>query len=95
MSRIHNSRTSTRELFDGHHRFEHWYRDNQVYFITSTVRDHFPAFATEATQRIYWQKLEQYAKEFHFAPWVVSLMSNHDHMLGHFKADVLQYPRLC
>ncbi len=27
------------EKWDGRHRFEHWYRDNSGYFITSKVRD--------------------------------------------------------
>ena len=39
------------EFFDGKHRFEHWYRDNTVYFITSKVRDGFAAFATEEAKQ--------------------------------------------
>ena len=85
MSWIRKSRTSMRERFDGNHRFEHWYRDNQVYFITSTVRDHFPAFASEDAKMVFWTRFEQYAREFNFTPWIVSLMNNHDHSLGYFK----------
>ena len=33
------------EFFSGRHRFEHWYRDNTIYFITARCRDKFPAFA--------------------------------------------------
>ncbi|MEO6436473.1 MAG: hypothetical protein ABIP55_12040 [Tepidisphaeraceae bacterium] len=33
---------SKAESWDGQHRFEHWYRDNTVYFITSKVRDGAP-----------------------------------------------------
>ena len=32
------------EFYQGKHRFEHWYRDNFVYFITSRVREGFAAF---------------------------------------------------
>src|SRR5438477_9673686 len=85
MSLIRKSLTSTREHYEGRHRFEHWYRDNQVYFITSTVRDHFPAFAREQAKRIFWERFEQYAHGFNFTPWVVSLMNNHDHTLGYLK----------
>lgn len=85
MSFICKSNTSTRERYAGQHRFEHWYRDNQVYFITSTVRNHIPAFAREAAKQIFWKKFELYAREFDFTPWVVSLMNNHDHMLGYLK----------
>jgi hypothetical protein len=28
-------------IFEGRHRFEHWYRDNTVYFVTSRVRNAF------------------------------------------------------
>ena len=85
MSQIRKSAGSTRERYEGRHRFEHWYRDNQVYFITSTVRNHFPAFAREEAKAIFWEKLDQYAREFNFTPWIVSLMNNHDHTLSYLK----------
>jgi hypothetical protein len=47
---------SSREMFDGKHRFEHWYRDNTVYFITARCRDRFPAFASEAAKAIFWDR---------------------------------------
>ncbi|HSU69269.1 MAG TPA: hypothetical protein VLJ39_20455 [Tepidisphaeraceae bacterium] len=33
------------------HRFEHWYRDNTIYFITSRCRDKFPAFQSDEAMR--------------------------------------------
>jgi hypothetical protein len=36
-----------REIKDGRHRFEHWYRENTVYFITARGRDRYPAFRSE------------------------------------------------
>ena len=40
------------EFFDGDHRFEHWYRDNTVYFITAKVRDGFAAFDTDRAEGV-------------------------------------------
>jgi hypothetical protein len=45
---------SAGEHFDGKHRYEHWYLDNQVYFITARCRDQFPAFASEQAKLIFW-----------------------------------------
>ena len=39
------------EFFDGQHRFEHWYRDNTVYFITTKVRDGYRAFDSDRAKR--------------------------------------------
>jgi len=36
-----------RKLHEGEHRFEHWYVDNQVYFITARCRERYPAFGSE------------------------------------------------
>jgi len=36
---------STGPVYIGQHRFEHWYRDNQVYFLTARCRDRFPALS--------------------------------------------------
>ncbi len=85
MSTIRKSLTTTRESYKGRHRFEHWFRDNQVYFITSTVRNHAHAFRTEEAKRIFWNQLDKYAQQFNFTPWIVSLLSNHDHTLGYLK----------
>jgi REP element-mobilizing transposase RayT len=67
------------------HRYEHWLVDNQVYFITARCRDRIPAFATEQTKAIFWNRFEHYTKEFEFTPWVTSLLDNHYHTLGYLR----------
>ena len=73
---------STRRVYKGKHRFEHWLRDRQVYFITARVRSRFPAFASEEAKAIWWNAFERYAGEYGFVPWVTSLLDNHYHTLG-------------
>jgi REP element-mobilizing transposase RayT len=73
------------EHFQGKHRFEHWYRDNQVYFITARCRDRFPAFASEPTKSIFWDRFNHYTTQYNFIPWVTSLMDNHYHTLGYLR----------
>jgi REP element-mobilizing transposase RayT len=83
--------TSSRNEFEYHnekHRFEHWYVDNQGYFITARCRDRFPAFASEQAKTTFWEKLEQYAREFGFVLWIVTIMDNHFHLLGYLKRGV-------
>ena len=65
------------------HRFEHWYIDNQVYFITARCRDRFPAFASDRAKAVFWDRFDHYAKEAGFVPWVTSLVVNHYHTLGY------------
>ena len=81
--RIAKASRSAREHFRGQHRFEHWYVDNQVYFITARCRDRFPAFACEQAKAIFWDRFEYYADQCGFEPWVTSLMDNHYHTLGY------------
>ena len=69
--------------FGGTHRFEHWYIDNQVYFITARCRDRFPAFTSDRAKAIFWDRFEHYTKEAGFVPWVSSLVVNHYHTLGY------------
>jgi hypothetical protein len=83
MPDFEKSQTSNHEWWDGQHRFEHWYRDNQVYFITARCRDRFAAFATEQAKLIFWMQFEKYTKAFGFVPWVTSLLHNHYHTLGY------------
>ncbi|MGA2059540.1 MAG: hypothetical protein ABSG67_03590 [Thermoguttaceae bacterium] len=45
--RTRKSSHSNGPYYKGQRRFEHWYRDNQVYFITARCWDKFPAFASE------------------------------------------------
>ena len=81
--RFTRSYRSTKETYDGEHRFEHWYLDNQVYFITARCRDKFAAFASEQAKIIFWDRFSHYCKEYGFVPWVTSLMNNHYHTLGY------------
>lgn len=81
--KIPKSSRSAREYFDGKHRFEHWYVDNQVYFITGCCRDHSPAFQAVKAREIFWDRLEHYCAQFGFVLWVASLMSNHYHLVGY------------
>ena len=66
----------------GKHRFEHWYRDNTVYFITSKVRDGFHAFREERAKQIFWDRFDHWSTKYDFKPWGVSLLDNHYHILG-------------
>jgi hypothetical protein len=76
---------NVREHYRRKHRFEHWYVDNQVYFITSKCRDGFHAFASLEAQQIFWGKFDKYSVEYGFTPFVTSLMSNHYHTEGYLK----------
>jgi REP element-mobilizing transposase RayT len=74
------------KTYQGQHRREHWYRDNQVYFITARCRDRYPAFAGEQAKAVFWDRLENYTTAYSFTPWVVSLLDNHYHLLGYCKS---------
>jgi REP element-mobilizing transposase RayT len=84
--RLRKSSASLRETWNGKHRFEHWYVDNQVYFITARCRDRFPAFQRETAKALFWNRFEHYTAEFGFTPWVTSLLDNHYHTLGYLRA---------
>jgi hypothetical protein len=73
------------ERWEGKHRFEHWYRDNSVYFITSKVRDGLHLFARDEPRRIFWDRFAHWTLEAGFTPWVTTLLSNHYHVLGYLK----------
>lgn len=79
------TRRSTGPSYRGHRRFEHWYRDNQVYFITARCHRRFPAFASEQAKAIFWDRFDYYTREALFTPWVTSLLDNHYHVLGYCK----------
>src|SRR5687768_1773509 len=83
MGKFRTSSATSHEFFDGHHRFEHWYRDNTVYFITSRVRDGFRAFDSEPAKAIFWDRFDNYTEMHGFTPWVTSLIGNHYHSLGY------------
>mgnify|MGYP006308443151 CR=1 FL=1 len=80
--RIDKRARSLRERGERGHRFEHWYVDNQVYFITARCRDRFPAFATEQAKAVFWDRFDHWTGECDFVPWVTSLIDNHYHTLG-------------
>ena len=70
---------------DGRHRFEHWYRDNTVYFITARCRDYFPAFQSEEAKQVFWDRFYHWAGVYGFVPWVTTLLNNHYHTEGYLK----------
>jgi hypothetical protein len=73
------------ERWDGEHRFEHWYRDNTCYFITSKVRDGFHAFRSDQAKAIFWNRFDFYAQKYGFVPWIATLLDNHYHIEGYLK----------
>src|SRR4051794_1998242 len=83
--RFRKTSYTNNEFYDGQHRFEHWYRDNSVYFITAKVRDGFPVFATEQAKLIFWDRFDYYTQLHGFVPWVATVMNNHYHFEGYLK----------
>jgi hypothetical protein len=79
------SSVSRSSVWDGFHRFEHWYRDNTAYFITARVRGQQKALASEEAKAIFWDRFNHYTKEFGFTPWVTSVLDNHYHTEGYLK----------
>jgi hypothetical protein len=73
------------EWFQGQHRFEHWYRDNTVYFITARCREGYAAFESEEAKAVFWDRLGHYANLHGYVPWVTTLMNNHYHTLGYLR----------
>ena len=71
--------------YKGRHRFEHWYRDNQVYFITARCRERYPAFDSAQAKNVFWNRLAHYTQQHSFTCWIVSLLANHYHLLGYCK----------
>jgi len=84
MKQIERMGTGDR-VYRGKHRREHWYIDNQVYFITARCRDRYPAFASTQAKTIFWDRFNHYTHQFGFVPWVTSLLDNHYHTLGYLK----------
>jgi len=74
---------------EGAHRFEHWYASNQVYFITARCRDRYPAFQSEPAKAVFWDRFAHYTSEARFSPWVVTLLTNHYHVLGYCREGEL------
>jgi len=85
MTRYTRKSGSSHHRYNGENRFEHWYRDNQVYFITARCRDRFPAFASEEARAVFWDRFTHYTKAYGFTPFVTSLLNNHYHTLGYLR----------
>jgi hypothetical protein len=85
MARFRKGASAKREFVNRHHRFEHWYRDNTVYFITAKCRDGFHAFKAEDAKHVFWDRFDHYTTQFGFVPWIATLMSNHYHIEGYLK----------
>jgi hypothetical protein len=83
--RFRKSSYTNAEWFKGRHRFEHWYRDNTVYFITSKVRDGTALFTAPAAREIFWDRFDHYTRLHGFTPWVTTVMNNHYHTLGYLR----------
>ncbi|MEM9415954.1 MAG: transposase [Planctomycetota bacterium] len=93
MGETKKSGGNIRRTYKDQHRFEHWYRDNQVYFITVRTRLGYPAFADEDAKHIFWNRFNHYTKQYGFTPFVTSLLDNHYHTLGYLKHGN-QLPRM-
>jgi REP element-mobilizing transposase RayT len=85
MSRFRKNAPATKEFFNGNHRFEHWYRDNSVYFITARCKDRYPSFESEQAKAIFKDRFNYYANHHGFVPFVITLLDNHYHVLGYLR----------
>ena len=85
MPHFRASASTPHEHFNGQHRFEHWYRDNTVYFITARCRDRYAAFASDEAKAVFWDRFDHYTQLHGFVPWVTTLLNNHYHTLGYLR----------
>src|SRR5688572_11888515 len=85
MPRFTKGSSTQKEYFDGGHRFEHWYRDDTVYFITARCRNRTPAFESDGAKAVFWDRFDHYTKLHTFFPGVTSLLDNHYHSLGYLR----------
>ena len=85
---MQKSSPGSNEYFQGRHRFEHWYRDNTVYFITARCRDRYAAFASDEAKAVFWDRCDHYMKLHGFVPWVRTVLDNHYHWLGYLRRGV-------
>jgi len=83
--RIIKCSATQHRTYGEHHRFEHWYVDNQVYFITARCTDKCPAFKSPEACEVFWDRFDHYTHQYAFTPWVTSLIPNHYHVLGYCK----------
>jgi hypothetical protein len=85
VAKIYTCSHTHRELHEGEHRFEHWYVDNQVYFITARCRDRYHAFESDEAKAVFWDRFYHYTGLHGFFPWVTTVVDNHYHSLGYLK----------
>jgi|SRR6185437_10771269 len=85
MRRFRKSTSSSVEQFKGQHCYEHWYVDNQVYFITARCREKYAAFRTSAAKDVFWDRFTFYTQKYGFTPFVTSLLDNHYHTIGYLR----------
>jgi hypothetical protein len=85
MGKFRKSSATKTHIWNGQHRFEHWYRDNTVYFITSKARDARHVFRTDEAKRIFWDRFNHWASKYTFEPWITTLLDNHYHTVGYLK----------
>jgi hypothetical protein len=86
MSYTRKSNPTPHVTYKGRHRFEHWYRDNQIYLITARCRARYPAFEHDDAKAIFWDRFTHYTHQHGFEPFVTTLLNNHYHTLGHLKS---------
>ncbi|MGH7177585.1 MAG: transposase [Tepidisphaeraceae bacterium] len=85
MAFTHKSSYTPNKTYQGRHRFEHWYRDHQIYFLTARCRERFRAFASEVAKAIFWDRFNHYVRSHGFEPFVTTLLDNHYHTLGYLE----------
>ena len=74
---LRKSSYTPNETYKGKHRFEHWYREYTIYFITARCRDRYPALETEEAKAIFWDRFDHYTTRYGFVPWITSVTDNH------------------
>ncbi len=85
MRRFRTSSISRDEFHKGQHRFEHWYLDNCVYFITARCKDRASMFAPEEAKCVFWDRFDHWTSQHGYVPWITSLLNNHYHTLGYLR----------
>ena len=71
--------------YQGRTSSQHWYRDNQVYFLTARCRAKYPALEPDEVKACFWQTFDDCCEQFGFTPWVTSLLNNHYHTIGYLR----------
>jgi hypothetical protein len=85
MGRFRKVSATKNEWWQGKHRFEHWYRDNTVHFLTSRVSDRSHVFLTPGAAEVFWDPWDHWTKACDIRPLVTTLMSNHYHTVAYLR----------